>query len=157
MIGKHFAITLTAIGFLATAAAGPASADSIDLECKYHVSSGAYNADREVHIGVDFANSLVRVYSVVSEIQLTPEMIPSSAHIEGDHVVYAATITDDTISWNANTVGGPWGALLPSDVHLVTQAVIDRKTGGFSVVFDPRMATTQDSGSCTKRSETNKF
>ncbi|HTW36508.1 MAG TPA: hypothetical protein VMD53_17955 [Rhizomicrobium sp.] len=157
MTGKQFAGV--AIGFFTATAIGPALADnnSVELDCKYHVTSGTYAADRDVHIGVDFANNLVRVYSASGEIRLAPVFIPSTARIEGDHVVYPAAITEDTISWSANTVGGPAGALLPSDVQEAMQVAIDRKTGRFSVMFDPRMALTQDSGSCTKRSDTNKF
>lgn len=155
MTGRHWAITLIAIGFLATATVSEATAQTVTLEC----SNPALEEDMKIVI--DYGRAVVEIYQgLKTEDQInTFKLIPPSM-IEGDHVVHSASITDDYVEWSGGRLSdsGMFDTLLPSDVETVSEARIDRKTGAFSVVFGVPMNTPSPQvGTCTKRSDTNKF
>lgn len=154
MIRKHFAAALIAIGFLATAAVSQARAQTVALDCIYPFLG------QNIHIVIDYGRSIVSVYPDLAHPLYSNVLrdIPPS-DIEGDHVVHTASITDDYVKWsgNAGVVSGDPDTLVPYDFR-VGNASIDRKTGEFLVAFGmPVNGPSTSSGSCTKRSDTNKF
>ncbi len=162
MTQRQLSSRLTAVvicALVVVAGGGSAFADqnTVDLDCTLHLIYGTNKELLEDHfrIGVDYAKGLVRVYAdkPFCCVPLSA-YASSSAYVEGDHMVNRATITEETIGWENRT--GVGSALIPA-LNWYTGVVIDRKTGTISATPDYRSGIKSSTGTCTKRSDTNKF